>query len=103
MSVDSSSWVNMSREVTVDGITFWKKSEVPEFEPDETDRIHIVSDGESLQDIAFVEYSDWKLWWAIALLNDIRRPCSDVGMGDQIRIPTENRIRAKLVEAKRQR
>lgn len=67
-------------------------------EPRADDIIHFVSQHEigRIDLIAHKYYKDSRLWWIIALVNDIKDPWDDLTMGKTLRIPTEATVRGAI-------
>lgn len=81
-----------------DGISFisaWRQVKIP---PAPNDRLITVGTGEQgrLDIIALNYYKDSRLWWVIALANDIFNPFEEPLAGDRIRIPAIDRLQSFL-------
>lgn len=72
-----------------DGEDFLAPKNLPEYISDETDKIHIVAEWDTLDLLAFRYYGDSKLFWLIAHANKIEDPFYDLTamLGSSIFIP----------------
>lgn len=71
-----------------------------EMEPYSYD-IHIVKDGETLQNIAFEHYENTRLWWVIAEANHIQNPFDAMIAGLKLIVPKSNTITDILTEMRK--
>lgn len=70
-----------------------------DIEPDVTDDFHQVLPGESfrLDLIAYQHYGTPRLWWVLALANDITNPFTAPYVGDTLRVPSVDRLIARVL------
>jgi hypothetical protein len=73
--------------VSVDGIEFWDVLDLPEMVEQPDDLIHTVVGEERLDLLAWKYYQDARLYWVIAVANDLEELPSQVNAGDELRIP----------------
>lgn len=82
-----------------DGKAAWSTRQFLFLEPDATDFIHRICDGDFIDAISFKYYGTVNLWWAIADVNNIACPL-DLQVGAEIRIPQKSRLEAAIKNAR---
>jgi len=73
-------------------VLWWGNSEPPVIEPDITDRLHTVVEGDRIDNIAFRYYGDTRMKWTIMHLNNIYLIPNDLVPGMELRIPAFGRL-----------
>ena len=75
------------------GVFFWGNWGISNISPHKTDTYHEVTAGEEnrLDLISYAEYSTPKLWWVIALANNITNPLN-IKPGIRLRVPSLSRV-----------
>ena len=91
ITVDKNSWLTLAPLLDYDGFTFWDTPNFPDIEPQDKDVFVDVTDlyVGRLDLLAFDQYGDVNLWWAIALANKIDLIPSGVVLGMRLRIPNK--------------
>lgn len=77
----------------VEDVTFFDRTQPPAITPDKTDLLHVVREGDILDNMAKAAYGNERLKWVIQWVNDIRLEPVDLIPGEEIRIPTRERLR----------
>lgn len=80
-----------------DGKRFFGTRSYPNIESHETDLIYITNDTDYLDSLAYKFYNDSKLWWVIALANNLGNGRLSVPIGLQLRIPSPYRTEVILL------
>lgn len=88
MRVQKFSRLRFGEVVTVDGVEFWDILDLPEIPAQRDDLIHTVVGADRLDLIAQRYYTDPRLWWVIAVANDLEELPTELNVGDDIRIPS---------------
>jgi nucleoid-associated protein YgaU len=73
--------------VLLDGIEFWDLLDLPEITPQPDDLTHTITGFDRIDLLAHRFYKDSKLWWVIAVANDMEVLPTAFNVGDTIRIP----------------
>jgi len=73
--------------VEVDGVEFWDVLDIPEIPPQRDDLIHTVVGPDRIDLLAHRYYQDSRLWWVIAVANEMEELPTALNVGDSIRIP----------------
>ena len=72
----------------VDDIEFWDTLDLPEIPEQPDDLVYQVEGFERLDRLAHRYYNDSRLWWVIAVVNDIELVPTEFNVGDKLRIPS---------------
>ena len=75
--------------VEVDGFEFWDVVDLPETLPQPDDLVYTVTEVDRIDLLAFRFYMDARLWWVIAVANDMELIPAELNTGDELRIPAE--------------
>jgi len=68
-------------------ITFWGMMEPPQMDDSDGDIEHVVRAGERLDALALRYYNDDRLWWVIAIRNNMDLPDAQMVTGQTITVP----------------
>lgn len=74
-----------------DGKRFFGTRSYPKIESHETDVIYITNETDYLDSLAYKFYKDSRLWWVIALANNLGNGRLSVAPGLQLRIPDSSK------------
>ena len=83
--------------IAIGDIEFWDRPRIPDIEPSQYDKIHVVSEGERIDSIANAYYGDPLLWWVIAHANAMKSLPTELHPGMQIVIPDVRRLRKNIL------
>ena len=91
-----SSFLVHANLLSVDGVEFWQRPEIPELPASSRDTPHTVEDGDTLERIAKKHFNrdDWD--WVIAHKNNLRLLPSELRPGMVLMIPDTATVREKL-------
>ena len=91
--VKAGSWLNQSSALKLeDGTQTWGYFKQPDLSPRNGDTTFDVTRTLYPQNVAQAVYGDSRLWWVIALANDMRLPFSQFAPGTQLRIPAADYV-----------
>lgn len=76
----------------VDEVVFWGTTEPPEIAPADDDLLYTVTEIDRIDNLAFAFYGDEHLEWVIKRANGIYLIPNDMRPGDEIRIPSFERL-----------
>jgi len=88
VSVQSGSRLRFGELTEVDGVEFWEVLDLPAIPTQKDDLVHRVIGADRLDLLAHRYYQDSRLWWAIAVANDMEEVPTELNVGDEIRIPS---------------
>jgi len=91
INVRSTSWLQFSRLLNIDGVTCWEMPEFPDIQPADDDVIYTVARTDRIDVLAERYLGSPELWWMIAVLNDFDILPNDLYSNQTIRIMTRNR------------
>lgn len=95
------SWLRACEVVEVEYPTSTVKhygvAEFPTIEPQDDDRLHVVTDTDRLDRLANDNYGDPRLWWVIAVANGWDMAATSLSAGQEILIPSPRYVRRRLV------
>ena len=74
--------------VLVDDFEFWDVVDLPEILEQPDDLIYTITDADRIDLLAFRFYRDARLWWVIAVANDLELIPAELNTGDELRIPS---------------
>lgn len=83
---------------TKEGRTFFGVWDEPTIKLDGDEKIQEVDSTTSLDILAYEEYGDRALWWAIARANKMKNPEEELVPGMDIIIPKPENVRTALLE-----
>jgi len=83
--------------VQVDGVQFYDKTRPPAVEDRSTDKPIRPRSLERQDGLSFKHQKDSRLWWTIALRQDLRLWPNDWVPGTEIKVPNEDGLRARGV------
>lgn len=97
VTLTSGSWANLSQLREVDRLEFWETPTFPEIEDKrDDDQVYRVMSTDRIDNLAVRFYGDQRLWWVIALANDLRLLPIDLKPGRTLRIPQATFVRGLL-------
>jgi hypothetical protein len=79
--------LRFGRLAQVDGIEFWDVLDLPTIPEQLDDIVHAITDADRIDLLAHKYYRDSRLWWVIAVANDMEDIPTEFNVGDEIRIP----------------
>lgn len=91
VNVRSTSWLQFSRLLTIDGVVCWEMPEFPVIEPADDDIIYTVTRTDRIDALAQRFLGSPELWWMIAVLNNLNILPNDLYQNQTIRILTTTR------------
>lgn len=74
--------------VAVDGFEFWDVVDLPEILAQPDDLSYTVTEVDRIDLLAYRFYQDARLWWVIAVANDLELIPAELNTGDELRIPS---------------
>lgn len=82
-----------------EGVTYWDIIDMPAIPVQEDDEVYVVKKGvsERIDRIATRFYGNPRLWWVIAVANDIEIHPTDLNEGDTLRIPAPRFVLQELI------
>jgi len=86
--VQAGSRLRFGEVVTIQGVEFWDVLDIPEIPVQRDDLVHRVIGADRIDLIAHKYYNDARLWWVIAVANDMEELPTALNVGDDIRIPS---------------
>jgi hypothetical protein len=86
--VQSGSRLRFGEVVVVQGVEFWDVLDIPEIPAQRDDLVHRVIGQDRLDLLAYRYYKDARLWWVIAVANDLEELPTALNVGEDIRIPS---------------
>jgi hypothetical protein len=75
-------------------VVFFDRSQPPSIQPDVTDKLYVVKEGDVLDNMATAEYGKPQIKWVIQWINEIRLEPVYLIPGTEIRLPTRERLRS---------
>lgn len=101
VTVQSSSWLNLTRLLSFNGYLFWDNTEYPDIPFADQDTYIQLTDQQAkrIDLVAFDQYGDSNLMWILMLANDKLLP-NDFLVGETIRVPVKTTIDTILKNAK---
>jgi len=88
VQVQRGSRLRFGKLTTVDGVEFWEVLDIPGIPTQRDDLIHRVMGPDRMDLLAHRFYRDARLWWVIAVANDMEELPTALNVGDDIRIPS---------------
>lgn len=82
--------------IEVDDIEFWDVLDLPEIPEQPDDLQYQVRKPDRIDLIAQRFYRDVRLWWVIAVANNMEILPTDLNEGDEIRIPSPRYVKQEL-------
>jgi len=82
--------------ITVDGVEFWDVLDLPTIPEQPDDLQYQVRKPDRIDLLAQRFYKDVRLWWVIAVANDMEIIPTDLNEGDEIRIPSPRYVKQEL-------
>lgn len=86
--VQAGSRMRFGKVVTIQGVEFWDVLDIPEIPEQRDDLVHRVIGSDRIDLIAYKYYNDARLWWVIAVANEMEELPTELNAGDDIRIPS---------------
>jgi hypothetical protein len=97
VEIQPGSWLERcDLERLEDGVVSWTRFRVPEFSPREGDRIITLDSDEPPDTLAVRFYGNPRLWWVIAVANDIFCPILQFTQGTTLRIPSPEYVLSQI-------
>lgn len=96
--VRKDSRLKFAKLLVVDGIEFWDRPRIPEIPPAKDDKIYAVEQGDRLDLIARKYLKNEFYDWILAHVNSLRALPNEVYEFREIRIPSMQTVRKKLVK-----
>lgn len=75
-----------------DGVVFWDTVDLPEFLVQADDTQYVALARDRLDSLAWKFYGDSRLWWVLAIANDLELIPNDVYPGQTLRIPASRYV-----------
>jgi hypothetical protein len=72
----------------VDGVSFWDVLDLPEIPAQPDDILYTVLGHDRIDLLAYRFYKDSRLWWVVAVANEMEDLPTELNEGDTIRIPS---------------
>lgn len=93
LNISSTSWLNFSRLLELEGTVFWDETNLPDIPFSNQDEFIQLNRNQAkrLDLLAYDKYGDPELWWVILQANNIDLP-NQIYEGLQIRIPAKETI-----------
>lgn len=88
VTVHKGSRLRFGKLVSVDGVSFWDVVDIPEIPVQRDDLVHTVLGPDRMDLLAHRFYKDARLWWVIAVANDMEEIPTALNVGEEIRIPS---------------
>jgi hypothetical protein len=88
VQVQKGSRLRFGKVVKADGVEFWEVLDIPEIPAQRDDLVHRVEGPDRLDLIAYRYYQDPRLWWVVAVANDMEEIPTDLNVGDDLRVPS---------------
>lgn len=88
ITIPRNSRLRFGRMLGVDGISFWDTLDLPEIPLQPDDLVHQVRDTDRIDLLAYRYYQDPRLWWVVAVANEMEDIPTHFNVGDQLRIPS---------------
>lgn len=85
--VPSYSRLRFGTMVADNGIEFWDVLDLPTILEQPDDIIHTVTSADRIDLLSYRYYKDARLWWVIAVANDMEDIPAQFNVGDELRIP----------------
>lgn len=79
-----------------DGTVTWTRFHAPDFSPREGDRIITLESDEPPDTLGLRFYGNPRLWWVIAVANDIQCPILEFVQGAVLRIPDPGYVLSQI-------
>lgn len=80
--------LRFGQTVTLQGVQFWEVLDLPDILAQRDDLVHRVVGPDRIDMLAHRYYQDARLWWVIAVANDMEEIPTELNVGDDIRIPS---------------
>lgn len=97
VQVKSSSPLKFGQFTLAEGVEFWDVVDLPAI-PEQTDDVrYIVTAIDRVDTLAYRFYQDHRLWWVIAVANDLEILPTDLIPGEEIRIPSPRFVTQNLL------
>lgn len=85
--------------VTVDGVEFWDVLDLPTIPEQPDDVVYTITGADRLDMLAYRYYKDARLWWVIAVANDMEDVVAEFNAGTQLRIPSPRYVTQQLFKS----
>ena len=95
VSPDSRGPLAYSQLVRFNQVSFWLQTRPPKIDPDDSDILYIVKDGDTCVTLSNRFYRNPNMDWVIKRRNNIFFDDNEMITGDEIFIPTESSLRAR--------
>jgi len=82
--------------VKEDDVEFWDVLDLPDIPVERDDLVHRVEGLERLDLLAHRYYKDARLWWVIAIANDMEETPTAMNIGSELRIPSPRYVNQVL-------
>lgn len=97
LEVHSASWLrNADVHQLDDRVISWTKFDLPDIPEQPGDRTFVLDKQMRPELLARKFYGEQRLWWIIAIANDIREPLTQLHEGRRVRIPDPERVRERI-------
>jgi nucleoid-associated protein YgaU len=101
VSIGKKSRLQFAPLLTEEGIEFWDLPTYPEILKQPDDGVYTVKDNDRIDSIAFRVYGEERLWWVLAVANDLELVPTELVVGADLRIPSPRYInQVYLAQAK---
>ena len=97
VKIRSTSRLNFSRLLTIEGVDHWEMAELPSIEASGDDIVYQVKQGDRIDLISNRFYGNPELWWVIAIANGLNLLPNDLKPFSTIRIPSNSRVFNKIL------
>jgi len=88
--------LSFSEPLSIDGIEFWDRVEFPTLIDQPDDFFYDVQEPDTIEILAHRFYGDVRLWWVIAIANDMELPPFGMNAGTTIQIPSTRFVLGEL-------
>jgi len=96
VQIKASSPMQFADLVSVDGVEFWDTVDLPEIPEQADDVSYVVTSIDRIDTLAYTFYGDHRLWWVIAVANDMELLPTALSAGNTIRIPSPRFVKTQL-------
>jgi hypothetical protein len=99
VSVPQYSRLRFGELVKADGVEFWDVLDLPTIPEQRDDFIYTVKGPDRIDTLANQFYNDSRLWWVIAVANDMEDVMAAFNVGVQLRIPSPRYVTQLLFKS----